>query len=383
MHTMTSFAPSLPSLPSYPRHLAPSRSASPAPFPHSKKSRPSFASGSLQHGSQREYSYAHPLTPSATDSDNDDDGLMTHSIYSDREYRSSLVSNSRKRGFADDDSDDEQQRYPAPSIDQDRAGKRRIIDVVGGTLGGVLRGAWEMFRPRFPFYNSSSNASSTASTAAGTGSNSPPTALEPMREEEMPSFAAQRRRATSGSWDPPAGQWQGAASPSPTRASASAANPYTTTVPYGATHNYCPSPSTAATEAGMSARWVMVSPSEAATATAAATRRRAPSLSSPSARRPRPVVASKKRGLKPPPRTPPCPSQQSASFGFGTPTSAGKRHRKGHSRDRIDDELEMDDDMRRFNERLKAMIREGKEALGATVEVVYDDDDDDVGMGDF
>jgi hypothetical protein len=41
----------------------------------------------------------------------------------------------------------------------------------------------------------------------------------------------------------------------------------------------------------------------------------------------------------------------------------------------------MDDDMRRFNERLKAMIREGKEALGATVEVVYDEDD--VDMGDY
>ena len=32
--------------------------------------------------------------------------------------------------------------------------------------------------------------------------------------------------------------------------------------------------------------------------------------------------------------------------------------------------------MRRFNEKLKAMIREGKEALGSTVEVVYDDEDE-------
>lgn len=393
LHTMTSFAPSLPSLPSYPRHLAPSRSASPAPFPQSKKSRPSFASASFQPGSQRECSYAHPLTPSATDSDNDDDGLMTHSIYSDREYRSSLVSNSRKRGFAND-SDDElhhhlhhQHRAPA---DQERAGKRRIIDVVGVTLGGVLRGAWEIFRPRIPFYSSTSTStsSSTSSTgSAGTGSSSMP---EPVREEEMSSFATQRRRATSESWDSPSlapRQWRGAASPSPTRGRAaptSVANPYAAP-PYGPTPNYyCPPPSTTATEAGMSARWVMVSPTEPATATAAATRRRAPSLSSPTARRPRLVVASKKRGLKPPPRTPPCQGQQSASFGFGTPTSSGKRHRKGPSRDRIgDDELEMDDDMRRFNERLKAMIREGKEALGATVEVVYDDDDDDVGMGDF
>jgi len=38
-----------------------------------------------------------------------------------------------------------------------------------------------------------------------------------------------------------------------------------------------------------------------------------------------------------------------------------------------EDEDEVDESMRRFNEQLKAMIREGKEALGSTVEVVYED----------
>ncbi|KAF8533061.1 hypothetical protein BDD12DRAFT_528811 [Trichophaea hybrida] len=383
LHTMSSFAPSLPTLPSYPRHLAPSRSASPSPFPQSKKSRPSFASNAFPSQQQhREYSFTHPLTPSATDSDNDDDGLMTHSIYSDREYRSSLVG-SRKRGHEDDgDEDDRRPREP-----EERAGKRRIIDVVGGTLGGVLRGAWEMFRPRIPFYSSSSST---------------PVVLEPMevtREEEMSSFAAQRRR-TTGAWDDPLpGQWgAGAASLPPTRGSAvpltatnpytaapytttpyttTATNPYNHTDPYNAPYLNTPGAAATATEAAMSARWVLVSPTPLTT-----TRKRAPSTSSPTTtRRQRPVV-SKKRGLKPPPRTPPCQSQQ--SFNFGTPTSAGKRHRKGGSRDRVgEDDLEMDDDMRRFNERLKAMIREGKEALGAKVEVVYDEDDDVVGMGGF
>lgn len=45
-----------------------------------------------------------------------------------------------------------------------------------------------------------------------------------------------------------------------------------------------------------------------------------------------------------------------------------------------DDDDEMDEDMKRFNEKLKAMIREGKEALGARVEVVYGGVGDDEGF---
>lgn len=40
------------------------------------------------------------------------------------------------------------------------------------------------------------------------------------------------------------------------------------------------------------------------------------------------------------------------------------------------DDDEDDESMRRFNERLRDMIREGREALGSKVEVVYDEDDD-------
>lgn len=41
-----------------------------------------------------------------------------------------------------------------------------------------------------------------------------------------------------------------------------------------------------------------------------------------------------------------------------------------------DDEDEADESIRRFNEKLKDMIREGREALGSRIEVTYDDDED-------
>lgn len=40
-----------------------------------------------------------------------------------------------------------------------------------------------------------------------------------------------------------------------------------------------------------------------------------------------------------------------------------------------EDDVE-DESIRRFNEKLKDMIREGREALGSRIEVTYDDDDD-------
>lgn len=40
-------------------------------------------------------------------------------------------------------------------------------------------------------------------------------------------------------------------------------------------------------------------------------------------------------------------------------------------------EREMDQDMKRINDNLKKLIKEGREALGAKVEVVYDDDEDE------
>ena len=366
-NTMSSFAPALPSLPTYPRQLAPSREASP-PFRHSSKkprhqSYPSTATASHTthslHRSQR-------LTPDTTDSD---DGLMTHSVYSDRDYRTSLVG-SRKRGLADDsDSDYGHGRGRA----EGGGGKRRIIDVVGGTLGGVLRGAWQIFRPRLPW------------TAP-----SPPAVLEIIDEKmDHPEHPVLRRGASWGgsedrrpwgvddrraTWENPMpGQWDATSPPSRTSTHRWREGSPPPTAHSAASYFDSASMAPTLTDSGMNARWVMVSPAPSLASTATSSKRTAHtrSHSSPSTtgRRQRPVT--KKRALKPP-RSPQVQSQSVFTFGMSSsrPTSSkGKKGRLGPEED------EMDEDMRRFNEQLKAMIHEGKEALGATVEVVYDDDD--------
>ena len=45
------------------------------------------------------------------------------------------------------------------------------------------------------------------------------------------------------------------------------------------------------------------------------------------------------------------------------------------------EEREADQSIRRLDAQLKAMIREGKEALGTKIEVEIDADEDDVGLG--
>lgn len=78
------------------------------------------------------------------------------------------------------------------------------------------------------------------------------------------------------------------------------------------------------------------------------------------ARRPRTVslAATKRRVVLP--------------SGPGRSVSAGSG--RGFNGSFGEEEDEMDEDLRRWNESLKMMIKEGKEALGAKVEVVYDDD---------
>lgn len=244
---------------------------------------------------------------------------MSHSMYSDRDYRSSLVT-SRKRNHSDYYDDDSER-----SLRRDRGGKRRIIDVVGVTLGGVLRGAWQMLRTPFVAHPAPA----------------PPVTVEHLQPPPpQPSYAP--------------GGWM-ASPPSTAGSQASTAG---STAYFDAAET---STSTAPLDTAVGAQWIMVSPRSTPSPT---TTRSTRSFSNASSRGRRPVVASKKRGLKP--------------LG-GVAGSPGKRHRKTGSGGRAawaDDEEEMDDDMKRFNERLKAMIREGREALGAKVEVVYDEDED-------
>jgi hypothetical protein len=365
---MSAFAPSLPTLPSYPRYIAPSRSESPyaesdiysCSAPSHKKSRPEASSHR-----RAQPRYSAPLTPDASDTD---DGLMTHSIYSDRGYRTSLVASgagycaSRKRTRAEVDASGD--RGCADDDDHgDRGerrggGKRRIIDVVGGTLGGVLRGAWEMFRPRLPFYGSAAAASAVPAPPVVVEERRRLGAWDPERGAPLRTEHCRADRAESATY---AGGWAQQQQQWPASPPSTAGSGYSAASTAGASGNQqshferdleytTANISSSPLETGMSAQWIMVSPS-----TPSARSTRSTSISS---RRPR-LVASKKRGLKPPTAT----------------QSPGKRHRKMASGGSMEEE-EMDDDMRRFNERLKAMIREGKEALGATVEVVYDDDDD-------
>jgi hypothetical protein len=193
-------------------------------------------------------------------------------------------------------------------------GKRRIIDV----MGGVLRGAWKMLSTPF-----------VAMPA-------PPVTVE--RVVPTPTTQGPTRTWDSyaqRTWDPqPLRTWEHTP---PSSAGSSA----------GFEDNTC-----------SAQQWIMVSPRTTPSPTTATVTRASRSYSNASSRGRRPV---KKRGL----------------IGVVGTTNSPKRHRKTFSLSRDAEEEEyMDDDMRRFNERLKAMIREGKEALGATVEVVYDEDQD-------
>ncbi|KAI5777744.1 hypothetical protein EDC01DRAFT_386125 [Geopyxis carbonaria] len=373
-----SFAPNLPSLPSYPRHLAPSP---PASLPSKKRLNRSTYGYSSQHAfaPQQQQGFAAPhLQPSFATPDDSDDNMMAQSTYSDHNYRSSLSTsalNSRKRGLADDDVDNfgypvrDRRPSTATSDEQQRGGgggKRRIIDVVGSTVGGIMRGAWQMFRPRIPFYSTSPPDPPPAPKGTYTGG-----ASHAFHPAPAPSPDTQRRRQES----PMPGQyWLDDSAPK---------SPATTALSVDSALSANPTNSSLALDPGMTAKWVVVSPSASAAPTKPASTAsigrpsRAGSLSGASAARTRrPVFTTRKRGLRPAPARSPaaCLSSPPGSAHGGTP----KKHRRATSSiGALDDDDEMDEDMRRFNERLKAMIREGKEALGAKVEVVYDDDDED------
>ncbi|KAH0608732.1 uncharacterized protein H6S33_001866 [Morchella sextelata] len=132
------------------------------------------------------------------------------------------------------------------------------------------------------------------------------------------------------------------------------------------------------------------------------TRRNSTASNTSTSRRPpaRPVVAASSRAKRPAvvrtrhsqassvsaPGGYPAPPQSTFTFD-GAPSSgragAASSASTRSSRRRLtggsisdDDEDEADESIRRFNEKLKDMIREGREALGSRIEVTYDDDED-------
>jgi hypothetical protein len=194
-------------------------------------------------------------------------------------------------------------------------GKRRIIDV----MGGVLRGAWKMISTPF-----------VAMPA-------PPVVVERV----LPGGWESHTQAPRG-WDAPTPRtWD----PQPLRT-------WEPTPPSSAGSTACYEDSSSSAQ-----QWIMVSPRTTPSPTTVTRSTR--SFSNASSRGRRPL---KKRGL----------------IGVVGSTNSPKKHRKTFSLSRDAEEADeyMDDDMRRFNERLKMMIREGREALGAKVEVVYDEDED-------
>jgi hypothetical protein len=409
------FAPSLPHLPSYPRSCSPTfKSTSRAPL-SKRPRRPAFQSTKVPYYSCDGLNSGDKERYSCMDDDGEgeeDEGLMAHSIYSDADYRSSLIAsatnNSRKRGLDSDSDNAELDKFGYRVRDRDSSssesgagggissggGKRRIIDVVGGTLGGVLRGAWEIVRPiaRIPFYGSNSTVCSDPPQ------DSPP--LSPHKQQDtLPPTSAPT------TWEKQQGEfWQNhngikLNNDRRLRPRASTAN----LTDYHATM-----------EPVLSARWIMVptpSPTSsprfgASTAPTSAHTCSSPSSPSSATRRhqlrSRPIIAAKKKGLRGrpaplrSPSNPHTPPAYSPFWGMRA-NSARPGSGHGHSRSRCGGSMgsyagvrgmggggggigmednDMDDDMKRFNEKLKAMIREGKEALGATVEVVYDDDVD-------
>ncbi|KAL7275834.1 hypothetical protein RUND412_001215 [Rhizina undulata] len=424
----SSFHPSIPStLPSYPRPQHQAKRLGPQSYHHTQQ-QSSAAAGNIlfrqapqnpitepgrkriqrDFGESRTRFTAHsppPLDPQ------DSDDEMRSSFYSDSAYRSTLVpSNSRKRGLADDDVDDYGYstggRRTEVNDGNPRGGKRRIIDVVGSVASRV----WEFCKSKTPlFYASPPRVRRSETFQTPVASPTTQSGNNGLRYREM--------RFES----PMSGQFFTDLAREPVG---------TTIVDYSNTSlqpSFTPDPSIKPTDVGLSTRWVMVSPTTnstqpngASTATTVGSRgatapNRRNNVKKPLLQRPVSSVARKR--VRPPiiPKpTPVVPQSQNFSvpstsddlFAFAVPRTTPPRTgngtgsrptsprsrpgsstasmantragswRKGHRKEKSVEFDEEDESMKRFNEQLKAMIREGKEALGSKVEIVYDDEEE-------
>ncbi|PWW74271.1 hypothetical protein C7212DRAFT_283431 [Tuber magnatum] len=393
------FLPSIPnSLPAYPKTV-PAHA-----FRHSNQP-PSPTFGPTRKRLQRDSGFSAQSPPPFEDAGDSDEDVMRNSLYSDSAYRSTLAtSSSRKRGLADDDVDEYEHRPGARggdgAGDNDRPPKRRIIDVVGSVASRV----WEFCKARVPTYGPTSRI-----TAAEVDVN----VDEHLYDPGMPSYIVNGAQFGTGLYD---NQHFIASSP-PRPANAGMGRVSTDEQNYFSSRDFSPNKQV---DGGLSSRWVMVSPAPTASTapqqhnnkhslsasassprTSTPTHPRRPQSSASSKRTSRPIIASSTR--KRPTVVRPShqrsrssstitssafvsPPPQSAFTFHSSPTSGGASmaNTRGRRKGRIPglatapslDDGEEDESMRRFNERLRDMIREGREALGSKVEVVYDEDDD-------
>lgn len=398
--SFTSFAPSLPSLPSYP---------SSASSGHAAKRRPRRQPNNLYSNNNSYYS-PYPPTPLGSDDDpydgyndgeEEEEDALDGSTYSDAGYRSSLVlptpdastttsSASRKRTYRDTFNGDNAaegriQEPPTPP------GKRRILELVGG----AVRGVWSIITKPIPFIGSSTSSSSGPSclpTSAPYGVPSPPATPTSYQQQQQ-----QQQHHHHNTISPPPVSVQVLSR------SGQTLTPLESDLDIGlrmmAQRRREMEEEMQQLDTHISQRWIMVPPPPPPlnTQRGLTPHRRSNTWSSGSSpaththavgtrrtRMRKPATARHSIGSTPPAwkrRSTSGSTLSSPTFPTSSATPLRRRVTSSSTLDnhsRMDPaEREMDQDMKRLNDNLKKLIKEGREALGAKVEVVYDDDEDE------
>ncbi|TGZ83582.1 hypothetical protein EX30DRAFT_86118 [Ascodesmis nigricans] len=377
----SSFSPSLPSLPAYP-----ASSNRPA-----KRCQRAYT---LRSDYDLHYAYsAYPPSPICSDDEPMEDDAMMESVYSDVEYRSSLMvpasTTSRKRSYGDTGLGVEAERRGEMSAP---GGKRRILDLVGG----AVRGVWSILTkplPSFISYHTPATPSKPQVTIAPETPSFHPDSLWSTPAPRSTPFQPLNLTLTPNSFQTPP-------------LSPPATPPVSVEMTVSSGHAL--SPEQRAIDSGLrqlqdrkrqidaemakldttiSQRWVMVPPPPRVlphkrshtwssgttnTNTTSTWNTAASTCGTPRSSRHRPITSCGKKRVF---RSPRC-------GGLGSPT--GRRTASGSLMSsagsmgmgrRAEEDWEMDDDMRRLNDNVKKLIKEGREALGAKVEVLYDEDE--------
>ncbi|KAH8146682.1 uncharacterized protein LAJ45_09365 [Morchella importuna] len=408
----SSFLPAIPaSLPSYPKHHS---------FLYSPPA--------------QTHSYSN------TNNYDSDEDVMRNSLYSDTAFRTSLAGSRKRGLADDDAEDSPRGKRVEMAGDDGRpAAKRRIIDVVGSVASRVwefcisktpfysgveenLQGKEEM---AFERIRGAGNVGMGMQQNYFASAPSPSTTYCPPEVVQQEESKQDHTGGLSSRWvmvsptpvASTASSRPATATHIPLNAASRIPRPYTapniyTTPPYSPTiYATTATSTTTATATVTQTNPTNTAPSRArrnSTASNTSTPRRPPA---------RPVVAASSRAKRPAvvrtrhsqassvaaPGAYPAPPQSAFTFD-GAPGRAASSASTRSSRRRLtggsisggravsigssyggsfgaglpkdDDEDEADESIRRFNEKLKDMIREGREALGSRIEVTYDDDED-------